>query len=486
MSNSPHTALIIGAGFSGICTAIKLREIGIDNFIIAEKTGGISGTWHDNAYPGAACDVPSHLYSFSFAPNPNWSRRFSPSHEIKAYVEKVVKDYDIKKHIKQNTEIISATFDKKTGLWQVVDKQGKTYSARFIVTSVAILSTPQLPKIEGMDSFDGPTFHSARWDHDVDIQGKRIAVIGSAASALQIIPEIAKTAAHVDVFQRTANFVIARGDRNYTKFEKTMFRKLPWTMKITRARIYIYLDTLFYRNFQQGSFINKFLTRLAASYRKKQITDPKLREILTPNYAMGCKRILLSDNYYAALHRNNVSVITNPIDKITAAGISTNTAHLHKADILVYATGFKTTTFLTGIEMNGTQGATLTKWRKNPKALRGLVIDNMPNAFFLLGPNTNLGHSSMILMIEAQVKYMVKCILAVPEGQYINVKTSAMKRYNEDLQKKLDKSVWATGCQSWYKNSDGSIPTMWPYQTAHFAKMMRNFDVSEYDLVAAG
>lgn len=356
-----------------------------------------------------------------------------------------------------------------------MDKRGKTYSARFIVTSVAILGTPQLPVINGMDSFDGPAFHSARWDHNIDLKGKRIAVIGSAASALQIIPEIAKTAAHVDVFQRTANFVIARGDRDYTKFEKTMFQKLPWTMKLTRARIYLYLDTLFYRNFQQGSFINKFLTKMAASYRKKQISGPKLREILTPTYAMGCKRILLSDNYYAALQQDNVSVITDHIDKITATGISTNTAHLHKADILVYATGFKTTQFLTGIEMNGIKGAALAKWRKNPKALRGLVIENMPNAFFLLGPNTNLGHSSMILMIEAQVKYMVKCMQAVPEDQYINVKTSAMKRYNEDLQKKLDKSVWATGCQSWYKNPDGSIPTMWPYQTAHFAKNNAKF-----------
>ncbi len=474
--------LIIGAGFSGICAAIKLREAGIDNFIIAEKTGGISGTWFDNAYPGAACDVPSHLYSFSFAPNPNWSRRFSPAPEIRRYVEKTVTDYDIQKHIRPHTHIVSAVFDTRKALWNVIDKNGTTYSARFVIASVAILGTPQLPSIKGINNFNGPAFHSARWDHDVDIQDKRIAIIGSAASALQITPQIAKTAAHVSVFQRTANYVIPRGDRAYTKFEKFFFRTLPWTMKFPRWWMYLYLDNLFYHNFRQGSFINKFLTKMAAWSRKKLIRDPELRASLTPDYAMGCKRVLLSDNYYQALQRENVTVITDKIKAVTPLGIQTTQRDI-QADILVYATGFASTNFLTSIEMDGIHGGTLKQWRENPKALRGLIIENIPNAFFLLGPNTNLGHSSMILMIEAQVKYMVQAVKSVPKGAYINVKPEAMKRYNEGLQAKLSNSVWATGCASWYKTADGTIPTMWPYQTSRFAKMMRKFHMSEFDMM---
>lgn len=485
MSKSPLTALIIGAGFSGICAAIKLKQAGIDDILIVEKTNGISGTWHDNSYPGAACDVPSHLYSFSFAPNPNWSRRFSPAAEIEAYTEKVVDDFGLRGHIQNNTEIISAKFDKNTALWHATDQNGNVIKARFMIASVAILGTPQMPTINGIDNFNGPAFHSARWDHNVSTDGKRVAIIGSAASALQIIPQIAKTAAHVDLFQRTANYVIPRRDRAYTRVEKFIFRTLPWTMKFPRLSIYAYLDYLFHRNFKQGSFINKYLMKMSAKYRKKQILDASLREALTPDYPMGCKRVLLSDDFYETLQRENVSVVTDAIEKITATGVKTNKGS-HGADIMVFATGFSATSFLTGIEMEGINGGTLKAWRKNPKALRGLVIENMPNAFYLLGPNTGLGHSSMILMIEAQVKYMVKAMQAVPEGKYLNVKPEAMRAYNEDLQKHLAKSIWATGCTSWYKTADGSIPTMWPHQTSNFAKMMQEFDMEEYDLVEIG
>ena len=482
MSNPPLTALIIGAGFSGICAAIKLKQAGIDDILIVEKTSGISGTWHDNSYPGAACDVPSHLYSFSFAPNPNWSRRFSPASEIEAYTEKVVDGFDLRKHIQNNTEIISAKFDKASALWHATTQNGEAIKARFIIASVAILGTPQMPDIDNIDKFNGPAFHSARWDHSATWEGKRIAIIGSAASALQIIPQIAKTAAHVDLFQRTANYVIPRRDRAYTKLEKAIFRTFPWAMKMTRFSIYAYLDYLFHKNFKQGSFINKHLTKMSVRYRKKQITDPKLLETLTPNYPMGCKRVLLSDDFYQTLQRENVSVITDNIERITTTGVQTD-GEVRTADIIVFATGFSATSFLTGIEMDGIEGATLKAWRKNPKALRGLVVENMPNAFYLLGPNTGLGHSSMILMIEAQVKYMVKAMQSVPEGNYLSVKSEAMQAYNEDIQKHLAKSIWATGCTSWYKTEDGSIPTMWPHQTKTFAKMMQKFDMGEYDLV---
>ncbi|PHR56981.1 MAG: 4-hydroxyacetophenone monooxygenase [Robiginitomaculum sp.] len=482
MSKPVLTALIIGAGFAGVCSAIKLRAAGIDDFIIVEKTGGISGTWFDNAYPGAACDVPSHLYSFSFAPNPNWSRKFSSAPEIRAYVEKTVEDFDIKKHIHHNTEITSARFDKTQGHWVVKSKTGEIFKARFLMTSVAILGTPQMPDIAGIDTFTGTSFHTARWPKALDIRGKKIAVIGSAASALQIIPEIAKTAAKVCVFQRTANFVIPRHDRRYHKFEKLLFRIFPWTMKLPRFAIFARSDYVFFHNFKSGSYINKKLTKHAHAYRNKTVSDPALNEVLTPNYTMGCKRVLLSDNYFQALQQDNVDVITTPIEKITPRGVATSNSNID-VDIIVYATGFKTSTYLPNLEITGIHGATLAAWRKQPQALRGLVIDNMPNAFFLLGPNTNLGHSSMILMIEAQVKYMVQCVQAVPTNTYFSVKADAVRIYNEDIQKHLAKSVWATGCVSWYKLPDGSIPTMWPHQTSTFTKMMRKFESAEYDFI---
>lgn len=486
MSDTPLTALIIGAGFAGICAAIKLREAGIDNFIIVEKTEGISGTWYDNNYPGAACDVPSHLYSFSFVPNPDWSRRFAPAGEIQRYVEKIVVDYDLAKHIRHSTEILSSSFDKTKGVWNTKAKDGTIFISQFVMASVAILGTPQLPAIKGIKSFKGAAFHTARWDHNVEYSGKHIGIIGSAASALQVIPEVAKTAAKVSVFQRTANYVIPRGDRAYTRFEKFLFRTMPWTMKFPRLSTYAYVDFLFYRNFQQDSFVNKVMTKMSARSRKKLIHDPELRKTLTPDYDMGCKRVLLSDTFYQALQRDNVDVVTDGIEKITAKGVRTKAGVDITPDILVYATGFKTTDFLSDIEMDGINGGTLKEWRKNPKALRGLILENMPNAFFLLGPNTNIGHSSMILMIEAQVKYMVQCIQALPKGKYLSVKPDAVRTYNENLQTALDASIWATGCVSWYKTADGTLPTMWPHQTSTFARMMKTADMDEYDLMDIG
>jgi cation diffusion facilitator CzcD-associated flavoprotein CzcO len=482
MSDTPLTALIIGAGFAGICAGVKLREAGIDDFLIVEKTKGISGTWYDNSYPGAACDVPSHLYSFSFKPNPDWSRRFSPSDEIRGYAEDVVKDYSLGDKIQHDTEIISAKFDSAQALWKITSKDGQVFSARFLITSVAILGTPSLPDIKGMDDFSGESFHTARWPKEMDVTGKRVALIGSAASALQITPVIAKQVRHLTMFQRTANYVIGRQDRPYRAFEKWMFRHIPFAVKLPRLFIYLYLELLFYRNFKQGSVVNAYLTKVARKKREKEIPDADLRQKLTPDYPIGCKRVLLSDDYYQAFARDNVSLETGAIKRVSKNGVELENGDHIDADVIVYATGFKATEFLPNLDLHGINGAELTTWRKHPLAYKGLVIEDMPNAYFLLGPNTGLGHSSMILMIEAQVRYLVRQVKSLPKGQYIVVNKNALDSYNQYIQENLAKTVWATGCQSWYKTEDGTIPTLWPFPTYTYARMMKKPDVENYTI----
>jgi len=476
-------ALIVGAGFAGIAAAVKLREAGIDDFIIAEKTGGISGTWYDNTYPGAACDVPSHLYSYSFAPNPNWSRRFSPSDEIREYVEDVVKNYDLEKHIRAHTEILSAVFDENAALWHVKTKSGETIIARFLIASVAMLGTPKLPDIAGMDSFKGDQFHSARWDKSVDLKGKRIAVIGSAASTIQIAPAIAKTCSAVAIFQRTPNWIIPRADRKYSEFEKTIFVRLPFVMKLSRLSLFLYLELMFYKVFKNKGWVNKYFARMANKLRANKIKDPELRGKLTPDYPIGCKRVLLSDDYYDTINRDNVELITDGIKRITKGGVKLVNGRDVDVDIIAYATGFQATEFLPHLDLTGAGGAKLSDWRKNPKAHKGLVIPDMPNAFFLLGPNTVLGHASMILMIEAQVPYMVKLMQKIDNGKYFIVKPDVVKTYNDRIQARLKTSIWATACQSWYKAEDGTIPTLWPYPTYTYKNMMRRVDMDEYDIL---
>jgi cation diffusion facilitator CzcD-associated flavoprotein CzcO len=487
MGTQPLKALIIGAGFAGIAAAIKLREAGIDDFIIAEKTGGLSGTWYDNVYPGAACDVPSHLYSYSFAPNPNWSRRFSPSGEIREYVEDVVNRTDLEKHIRPNTEILSAKFNVATALWHAKTKATETKKseiiiARFLIASVAILGTPKLPDIDGMKDFKGAQFHSARWDKNVNIKGKSVAVIGSAASTIQIAPALAKIGAKISIFQRTPNWIIPRMDRAYSGIEKSIFARLPFTMKLTRLAIYLYLDFMFYRVFKSRGWINKYLTSTANRLRTRKIKDPELRRKLTPDYPIGCKRVLLSDDYYDTINMDNVELITDGINRITKDGVMLTNGREVEADIIAYATGFQATEFLPHLELTGVGGAKLANWRQNPKAHKGLVIPDMPNAFFLLGPNTGLGHASMILMIEAQTPYMLALIQAVPDGKYFKVKPDVVRAYNAKIQSRLKTSIWATSCQSWYKTEDGSIPTLWPYPVYTYKKMMRRLDMAEFDI----
>ncbi len=473
---------IIGAGFAGIGAAVKLREAGIQNIRIFEKTDGISGTWHDNTYPGAACDVASHLYCYSFAPNPNWSRIYSPQSEIKAYVEGVVDRHQLRALIRFNSEITKADYDASTGRWDLITAKGDKINARFVLWSVAFLGQPTIPEFEGLQDFAGPVFHSARWDHSIDLMDKNVVVVGSAASALQLGPTIAPKVKSLTMFQRTANYVMQRDDRAYSSFEKFLFRRLPFWNRILRGALFLRHDNFFFYGMAPGSWINTIIRKRSLGYLKSKIKDPVLREKLTGKYQLGCKRILISDNFYDMFLRENVSLNTDGIAKFHKDAVQTKTGEKIPADIVVMATGFAATEFMPGIEMNGVDGANLEQWRGDLRALKGLLVAGFPNAFFLLGPNTGLGHSSMILMIESQLRYINQAITTLRGDETLAPKPAAVKAYNQQIQSELATSIWATSCQSWYKRADGFIPTMWPRSTKAYDKMMRKVNWDELDV----
>ncbi|BBM84228.1 flavin-containing monooxygenase [Candidatus Uabimicrobium amorphum] len=462
---------IVGAGCSGICMGIKLKQAKVNNFKIFEKSGGISGTWHDNTYPGAACDVPSHLYCYSFELNPEWSRVFSPQPEIKAYFEKCIEKYGIASHLQLQTEIVSAVFDGERALWQIHTASGEEILARFFVSAAGALTIPFLPDIKGIDDFTGSSFHSARWDHSCELENKNVAVVGSAASAVQIVPAIAEKVKKLYMFQRTANYILPRFDRAYSEEEKQKFRKSAWRMRLLRWRIYWFMEGRF-KFFQRGSAENSKETYLALKNMKKYITDEELQKKLTPQYAMGCKRVLLSDDFYPALTRENVAVITPGIQHVTANEIVTEDEKKLPVDVIVFATGFQVDKFM-NFDIVGLDGKKLQDvWQSRPISYFGITVSGFPNFFMLLGPNTGLGHNSIIFMIESQVNYILQCMKKLGKRKYIDVKEQAMKKHDEELHAHFAGTVWSD-CKSWYQNSDGKIIALWPQGTVDYWKATR-------------
>lgn len=463
---------IVGAGCSGICMAIKLKQAKMHNFKIFEKSAGISGTWYDNTYPGAACDVPSHLYCYSFELNPEWSRVFSPQPEIKAYFEKCVEKYNITSHIQLQTQIVSAVFDQNRALWEIHTATGEKILARFFISAAGALTIPYLPKMEGMGNFNGNSFHSARWDHSCTLENKSVAVIGSAASAVQIIPAIATKVKKLYMFQRTANYILPRFDRAYSEQEKQTFRKSLWRMRLLRWKIYWFMEGRF-KAFQRGSDQNSKETYLSLKNMKKYITDEELQKKLTPQYTMGCKRVLLSDDFYPALTRENVEVITSEIDHLTNNEIITKDKEKLPVDVVVFATGFQVDKFMS-FDVVGLDGQKLQDvWQQSrPISYFGITVSGFPNFFMLLGPNTGLGHNSIIFMIESQVNYIMQCIKKLGKRKYIDVKNAAMEKHDKELHEHFAGTVWSD-CKSWYQNSDGKIIALWPQGTVDYWKATR-------------
>jgi len=487
--NTTLDALIIGAGFAGICLGKRLQEAGIRNFRICDKAAKVGGTWYWNSYPGAACDVMSHFYCFSFEPNPDWSRKYSPWNEIQGYSEHCVAKFGLRPFIDQGKEVEQSRFDDASGLWKVIFTDGSSRMARHVIDGSGGLHVPLIPEFEGAGAFEGESWHSSLWRHDVKLEGKKVAVIGSAASAVQIVPEIAKTAAGVSLFQRTANYIIPRFDRKYTALEKWCFRYLPLYGKLYRLFLFLRYDWLAYpivktdkSNLQRRYAIGQFRKHL-----KKQVPDPELRGKLTPDYPLGCKRVLISDNFLSSLGRRNVDLVTAEIERFTENGVKTVDGDVHEADVIVYATGFDTQGHHTDQRVTGPGGRALSEaWADAPIAYEGCMVAGFPNYHFVTGPNTGVGSTSVIFMIEQSANMIINCIQAAGEQGLIAPTEEAMQAYDREIQASLADTVWATSCSSWYKREDGRITILFPYNAQTYRQRHKKLRREDYEINLRG
>ncbi|TGN02888.1 flavin-containing monooxygenase [Leptospira dzoumogneensis] len=477
---------IVGTGFGGLCAAIQLKKNGFHNFVIYEKSNSVGGTWRENTYPGAACDVPSHLYSFSFEPNPDWPRKYSAQPEILSYLKHCAEKYGILPHIRFGIEIKSADWDDTSRVWKIKTSQNETLEHDVFISAVGQLNRPALPSIKGLESFKGRIFHSANWDPSYNFSGKKVAAIGTGASAIQFIPQIVNQGAEVTVFQRTAPWVVPKPDRKYFGFEKFLFKYLPGLRLLHRFQIYMWNEIRMIA-FQKNNHANKIVKWMSLSHMKKFVKDPELRKILTPDYPAGCKRILLSNDYYEALAKPNTKVLSESIQEANPEGIVTKDG-LKKFDAIVFGTGFKATEFLSPMKVKGTKNRDLNEvWKNGAEAYLGVTVAGFPNFYILYGPNTNLAHNSIVYMIESQVRYLISALNEMNKKgiQALIPKARSMQNYNTSLNKKFDKFVWDTGCTNWYINASGKNTNNWPGHTYEYSYRTRKIDLSEYEILSA-
>ncbi len=475
-------ALVLGAGFAGLCSAIQLRAHGISNVLILEKADDIGGTWRDNTYPGCACDVPSHLYSLSFAPKHDWTRMYASQPEIWAYLRQVVADHGLTPLIRFGAKVQDLTWNEAEALWHVRTTDGRRFAARFVFFGLGPLHIPSYPEIPGRDAFAGPQFHSALWDHATDLRGKRVAVIGTGASAIQFIPEIAPLAAHLTVFQRTPPWVLPRQDYAFSPAQRRRLRH-PLRRRLFRTRIFL-AHELRVLGFLGNRTVARAGERMARAHLAAQIKDPVLRAKLTPSYAMGCKRVLISNDFYPSLARGNVTLETAPIREIRSNSILTADGAEHAADILIYGTGFHTTDAFEAVPVTGRHGSTLREaFAHGMHAHWGITTPDFPNFFFLLGPNTGLGHNSVVLMIEAQVRYALSLIAQMnAKGWHAaDVRPAAEQAWNAEIQKRHTRGVWTQGgCRSWYLDAQGRNTTIWPGTVLEYQRRTRRARLEDY------
>ncbi len=474
--------LIIGSGFGGLGLAIRLKRAGITTFTILEKATTLGGTWRDNTYPGAACDVPSMLYSFSFERKTDWSRKWSGQAEIHAYMEECARKNDLLPHIRFGVEVASARWDDATGTWTVRTTAGEEHVAEVLVSGVGQLHRPQIPKLPGLETFRGPSFHSARWDHSVDLAGKTVGVVGNAASAVQFIPEIAKVAGRVTIFQRSANWMIARGDRPFKPWETWVLSNVPGALRLYRAFLWGIAELMLYPVMRQHPTLAKLYTKWAMDNLETNVADPALRKLLTPDYPIGGKRILIHDDFFPALNRPNVGLVTSAIERVTEDGVVTADGTAHPLDVLIFATGFRTNPFLAPMKIEGRHGRSLdADWQHGARAYFGMTMSGYPNFFMLYGPNTNLGHNSIIFMLECQIAYVMDAIqwLIQDDLKSIDLRPEVMDAFNEAVQRDLAGTSWAAAPDSWYKDA-GRITNNWPYSTFEYWRRTRALVHAEY------
>lgn len=477
-----HRIIVVGTGFSGLCMGVKLRENGEDDFVLLERAHDVGGTWRDNTYPGCACDVESHLYSFSFEPNPNWSRMYAPQPEIYAYLKHVATKYGLLRHIRFGANITASRYDEARKVWVVKAEDGRTFEADVLVSGMGGLSNPAIPNIKGLNTFEGTTFHSATWRHDYDLTGKRVAVIGSGASAIQFVPAIAPKVDHLTYFQRTPPWVVPKMDRPIKPEEKADFNANPWRQKIARTKLYWTLEMRFLA-FKFKPEWMKLVAKVGKHKIAQAVKDPALRAKLTPDYTPGCKRLLISNDYYPALARTNVEVVTEGIHEITPRGVRTQDGREHEVDAIVFGTGFKVQDPIPPKAVFGKGGADLAEvWKQGAEAYMGITVAGFPNFFMLMGPNTGLGHNSMVFMIESQAHYIVEAIKAMKERRIkaLEVKPQAQQRFVAEVQADLKKTVWNSGCKSWYIDDKGRNTTLWPGFTFAYRLKTRRFNLNPY------
>ena len=475
----PYRVAIIGAGFGGIGMAIALEQAGIDDFVILDRADDLGGTWRDNSYPGLTCDIPSQLYSFSFRPW-RWSRRFPARDEILAYLHALVAEHGLGTRLRFDHGVTSAEFDEPRAVWTLTLDDGSTLEATAVVCAVGQLGRPILPDIPGRDDFAGPSWHSARWNHEVDLRGRRVAVVGTGASAIQFVPEIAKVASHVDVYQRTPPYVLPKADRPYRDAELTLFDRVPAVRKADRLRIFLYGELL-----TSGFVLSpKILAAPMAMWRRqlRAISDPELRAKCVPDYVMGCKRVVFSNDWYPALARPDVDLVTDQIDWILPDGVATADGTIRPADVIIYGTGFQATQFLTPMQVSGRGGGRLHEaWRDGAQAYFGITVSGFPNFFMLYGPNTNLGGNSIIYMLEGQIGYVLGALQALDQYRlaWLDVRPDVQEKFNTWVQSASRTSVWETGCHSWYTVGGRNINN-WPDYTFLYRYRVRRFDLAAY------
>jgi cation diffusion facilitator CzcD-associated flavoprotein CzcO len=480
---------VVGTGFSGLGMAHHLRRSGLEDFVVLERAGAVGGTWRDNRYPGAACDVPSHLYSFSFAPNPDWTRHFPSQEEIWAYLRHCVARFGLGGHLRFGQRVDEARFDEEAGRWRVRTGTGAELSARVLVWATGSLSEPRRPAFEGLDAFGGPVFHSAAWDDRADLAGRRVAVVGTGASAVQLVPRIQAEADRVLLFQRTPPWIVPRRDGPIHPTTRALYRRLPALRRLARLRIYLRFELMIAALRGGAKRRAELARRLALGHLAAQVEDEDLRRRLTPDYAMGCKRILLSDDYYPALAQDNVELITSPVTRFGPGTVVDARGVAHPADAVVLATGFTAAEPPYATRLVGRGGVRLSEhWRRTGvSAFLGTAVPEFPNLFFLIGPNSTLAHNSMIYMIESQLTYVTQAVQFCrrPGVAAVEVRPEVEAAYNGELQAKMAGSVWTEGgCASWYLDHTGRNTTLWPDHTWRFRRRTAHFHPGDYTVTA--
>jgi cation diffusion facilitator CzcD-associated flavoprotein CzcO len=479
------TVAVIGAGFGGIGARVRLLQAGHRDFVILERAGAVGGTWRDNSYPGCACDVPSHLYSFSFAPNPGWPASFSRQQEIRSYLEAVTDRFGLRRHLHCDTEVLKARWDSGAALWRVSTSRGHL-SARVLVAAAGPLSEPAIPDLPGLDSFPGEVFHSARWNHRAVLDGKRVAVVGTGASAVQIVPEIQPRVSRLVLFQRTPAWVLPRRDRRITGVERWLYRHLPFTQRLARLAIYLSRELLVL-GFVYWPGLLRVVQRLAAANLAKSILDLQLRARLAPGYTLGCKRILLSSDFYPALAQPNAEVVAAGLAKVDGSVLIAADGTSREVDVIVFATGFQVLGSPMARRVYRADGTSLARvWGEDMKTLRGTTVPGFPNLLLVIGPNTGLGHSSLVHVIESQLSYILDYLATLDRlgVAALDARPEALERWCAGIERRMPGTVWLSGgCRSWYVNAAGRNPALWPGSTLRFRRATRRVDLAEYRVV---